>query len=336
MELSFASRPQPDNAAKIGPAVRREPGRPILFDIPVPEDLHPFGPRICASALGDPAGPPVVVLGGISADCFPAVKPDGSPGWWPGLTGHGRAVDPGRYHVLGVSFAADETGATAPSTLDQARVLAAALDWVGVDQPAIIVGASYGAMVGLALAEAQPHRVERLVIISAGVDSHPRSTAARELQRRVVSLGILTDQGDEALAIARGMAMLTYRSPEEFRERFNGGISDSETSSSSEPGAYLRARGGAFRSIMSPQRFLSLSASIDRHRVRPEKIAAPCLLIGATSDQLVVPDELRRMAKSISGPCQLHLLDSLFGHDMFLKEAERVGKLVAPFLANQL
>jgi hypothetical protein len=27
------------------------------------------------------------------------------------------------------------------------------------------------------------------------------------------------------------------------------------------------------------------------------------------------------------------LIDSLFGHDMFLKEAERIGRIVAPFLA---
>jgi homoserine acetyltransferase len=31
---------------------------------------------------------------------------------------------------------------------------------------------------------------------------------------------------------------------------------------------------------------------------------------------------------------ELHLLDSLFGHDMFLKEAERVGRIVARFLAD--
>jgi hypothetical protein len=29
------------------------------------------------------------------------------------------------------------------------------------------------------------------------------------------------------------------------------------------------------------------------------------------------------------------LLDSLFGHDMFLKEAERIGRIVAPFVAKR-
>jgi homoserine O-acetyltransferase len=287
-----------------------------------------------ASALGDRANPPVVVLGGISANCFPALQPDGTPGWWSGLAGEGQAIDPEHHSIIGLDFAADESGVSAPSTADQARVLAAALDTIGVDRPVTIVGASYGAMVGLALAAAEPARIARLVVISAGAEPHPASTAARELQRRVVSLGLLAGRGDEALAIARGMAMLTYRTPQEFQVRFDGGIAEDAPLSCSAPGAYLRARGQAFRSVMSPGRFLSLSASIDRHGVRPEDVSAPCLLIGAKSDQLVFPDQLERLADQLAGPAELHLLDSLFGHDMFLKEAERIGRIVTPFLSG--
>lgn len=334
MELPFAHRP-PKSASETEPACARQAVRPILFDVRLPSDLRAFGPSVRATSLGNPAGPPVVVVGGISADCFPALSADGSPGWWHGLAGEGQAVDPQIFNIIGLSFAADETGATAPSTFDQARVLGAALEVIGIDRPVTIVGASYGAMVGLAFAQAQPERVDRLVIVSGGAEAHPQSTAARELQRRVVSLGLAAGQDDEALAIARGMAMLTYRSPAEFRARFQGGIASAESCCSSQAGAYLRARGTAFRSVMSPKRFLSLSASIDRHSVSPERIGAPCLLIGATSDQLVFADDLKDMAGRLGGPCELHLLDSLFGHDMFLKEAGRIGDIIAPFLANR-
>ncbi len=275
----------------------------------------------------------MVVLGGISANRFPAVRPDGSPGWWWGLAGEGSAIDPAKYYVIGLDFAADESGAAAPSTFEQARVLAAALDAIGVDQPVSIVGASYGGMVGLALAEIEPQRIARLVLIGAADAPHPAATAARELQRRVVALGIEADRGDEALAIARGMAMLTYRTPQEFAVRFDGGIDDCFPASCSDAGGYLRARGQAFLSVMSPRRFLSLSASIDRHRVHPDRIASPTLLIGAESDQLVFAEQLRALHAALAGPKELHLLDSLFGHDMFLKEAERIGRIVAPFLA---
>ena len=306
--------------------------RLALFDVPVPADLRRYGEHVQASALGDPSNPPVLVLGGISANCFPAARPDGRLGWWPGLVGADCLIDPSDFYIVGVDFAGDETGASAPTTADQARVVAAALDVIGIDRPVVVIGASYGAMVGLALAEAEPERVDRLVVISAAAEPHPASTAARELQRRVVALGLQAGQGDEALAIARGLAMLTYRTPDEFGYRFTGGIEEECPTCVSEPGSYLGARGKAFRSVMSPGRFLSLSASIDRHRVDPAKVKAPCLIIGASSDQLVFPDDLRRLAEDLGG-AEVHILDTLFGHDMFLKESIRVGKIIEPFLA---
>lgn len=333
MELSFAQGRDVQRAGADVVDVHRERARPVLFDVPLPTELQMFGSGVQASALGDPALPPVVAIGGISADCFPAVRADGSNGWWSGLVGDGRAIDPKHHYVLGLCFAADETGASAPTTAEQAQVLAIALDFIGIDRPASLVGASYGAMVSLALAQLEPHRVDRLVAISGSAEPHPQSTAARELQRRVVALGLQSGHGDEALAIARGMAMLTYRSPTEFRERFTGGINTPAALCCSEPGNYLRARGEAFTATMSPQRFLSLSASIDRHSVEPRRIDAPTLVIGATSDQLVFADDLKRLSQELSGPSELHLLDSLYGHDMFLKEAARVGEIVGPFLA---
>ncbi len=333
MELSFAQGRNVQSAGVDVVDVPRERARPVVFDVPLRGQLQKFGSRVQASALGDPALPPVVAIGGISADCFPAVRADGRNGWWSGLVGEGRAIDPKHHYVLGLCFAADESGASAPTTAEQAQVLAIALDFIGIDRPASLVGASYGAMVSLALAESEPHRVDRLVVISGSAEPHPQSTAARELQRRVVALGLQCGRGEEALAIARGMAMLTYRSAAEFRERFTGGINQSAALCGSDPGDYLRARGEAFRATMSPQRFLSLSASIDRHCIEPGRIDLPSLVIGATSDQLVFADDLKRLAEELSGASELHLLDSLYGHDMFLKEAARIGEIVAPFLA---
>jgi homoserine O-acetyltransferase/O-succinyltransferase len=310
------------------------PSEPIFLDVevPLPPSLTHLGEATRATASGNPDGPTIVVLGGISGNRFVAHSADGAPGWWPGLVGPGRAVDPARHLVVGLDFAADAEGRAAPSTADQAQVLLAALERLGRASADVVIGASYGGMVALALAEAAPERVGRLVVISAGSEPHPTATANRELQRRVVALGLESGKGDEALAIARGMAMLTYRTPEEFAERFEGGIDACCPQTASEPGAYLRARGVAFRAVMSPERFLSLSASIDRHRVDPARISCPVLLIGADSDQLVPAVQMRALADRLAGPAELHSLPCLYGHDMFLKEAEAVGRVVAPFL----
>jgi homoserine O-acetyltransferase len=156
----------------------------------------------------------------------------------------------------------------------------------------------------------------------------------RDLQRRVVELGNKSGQKREALALARGMAMMTYRTAEEFGERFKGGIAGPHCLGASEPGSYLRARGEAFLSVMSPERFLSLSASIDRHDVDATRIVHPALLIGANSDQLVPPGDMRTLASELAGPTELHLLDCLEGHDMFLTNAAHLSTFVSPFLAK--
>ena len=303
-------------------------------EILLPEALARFGGAVRATAWGNRSGPVIVALGGISSNRFVGRRADGGGGWWRGLVGPGCAIDPARHLIVGIDFAADPSGRAAPSTRDQALVLAAALDRLGLARADAILGASYGGMVALALVEIAPERVGRLIVVSAGAVPHPAATAARELQRRVVALGIESGKAEEALAIARGMAMMTYRTSDEFALRFAGGIDRDCPGTPSEPGAYLRARGDAFAAVMTPQRYLSLSASIDRHKVDPAAITAPALLIGAASDLLVPAVQMRDLAARLGGPAVLHLRDCLYGHDMFLKEAEAVGAIAGPWLES--
>ena len=304
------------------------------IEVRLPPSVRHFGERIRVRITGSPDGPVVVALGGISGNRMVCRGENGGPGWWAGLVGEGCAIDPCTFRVLGLDFAADPTGCCAPSSQDQALALEAALDAAAIPRLHAIVGASYGGMVGLSFAEQFPGRVEKLVVISAGCEPHPAASATRELQRRIVALGIARGVGEEALSIARGMAMLSYRTSAEFAERFRGGIDGDDPLETSQPGAYLRARGDAFNAVMSPERFLSLSASIDRHRIDPSRIATPALLIGATTDQLVPPCQTTDLAAGLAGETEVHLLDFPCGHDMFLKEAAAVGRLVKPFLDN--
>lgn len=299
--------------------------------VPLPAHLRRFGEAVRATLLGD-GGPVVAMVGGISAGRFPCLGGDRASGWWQGLAGPGRLIDPARHRILGFDFIADDSGAAAPTPFDQADALALVLDAFALPRIDAFVGASYGGMIGLAFAEAYPDRVARIAIISADAAPHPTSTASRELQRRVVRLAMEQGRGPDGLAIARGLAMLTYRSPEEFDARFEGGICGEDPLTCSAPGAYLRARGEAYGAVMSPGRFLSLSASIDRHRCTPERIATPATLIGASSDQLVPPGQMQRLADRLAGPATLHLLPCRYGHDMFLKEPDRIAACLADLI----
>jgi homoserine O-acetyltransferase len=304
--------------------------RDVELELPVA--LHRFAPTTRARVGGRDGAPLVLLLGGISADRFVCDGSDGGVGWWSGIAGPGRAIDPGCYRIAGLDFVADETGLAAPTTEEQAECLACAIEQLG--PTATIIGASYGGMVALALAARRPELVEKLVLVSAPASPDPAATAVREIQRRIVALGAACGKGREGLVIARGLAMLTYRTSEEFAQRFAGGIAEPDPLSISAPGAYLDARGRAYASRTTPGRFLSLSASIDRHQVDPRAVDVPTLVIASASDTLVPLRQLRDLAGALPQG-QLRIVETIHGHDMFLKEVVQLGELVSCFLVNR-
>jgi len=284
------------------------------------------------SLVGKAGAPLILVLGGISGTSSVACNEDGSPGWWSSLFGPEAPFGPEHYRILGIDFVADPTGRFAPDTFEQASIVADTLGLIG-EAPTAIVGASYGGMV--ALAYAQRFRPQsRLVIISAGASPHPMATAARSLQRRVVALGLELGRPQEALSIARGMAMLTYRSRREFGERFERCIRDDDPLAASAPGDYLESRGKAYVEVMPAGRFLSLSASIDRHEIDPARIDCPTLVIGVEEDQVVPLEDSAHLAARLGGKTVFRAFRSVFGHDAFLKETETLAPIISAFLAG--
>ena len=174
-------------------------------------------PREVRATMTGPEGAPVIVaLGGISADAD-VVPGHGRSGWWDLFTPDRKLAG---YCIVGIDFAADDSGRYAPSPAIQSRIIDAALRAFNVDAPFAIIGASYGGMVALAWAERAERPGILLSIICADDRPHGAATAVRSLQRRIVDLGMSHNCSGDALAIARGLAMMGYRSPEEFRQRF--------------------------------------------------------------------------------------------------------------------
>ncbi len=283
---------------------------------------------------GPPHAPAVAVLGGISASRHVAANDtDRTPGWWQTAVGPGLAIDTLRYRVLSIDYVTEGTTPGSPGrTADQAAALAAALDLIGIERLHAVVGASYGGMVALAFGAASPHRVGRLLVISAAHESHPLATASRLLQRRVVELGLASGRGAEALAIARGIAMSGYGTPAEFHQRFRVAGDDDVAATCRRIGEHLSAAGDRFARSCSPARFLALSSSLDLHRVRPEDVRVPATIVAVHGDQVVPVEQARELAARLGAPCRLLELESIYGHDAFLNEPA----LFAPILTGVL
>lgn len=295
--------------------------------------------------LAGPAGAPVVVaLGGISASRRVWTPDEPRGGWWHEVVGPGLALDPQRFRILSFDYlgaSADSTGPRdgAPfptvSAYDQAELLLRLMNHLGISSLRAIAGASYGGMVALAFAERFPEMTERVVAISAPHEPHPMSTALRTLQRRIVELGLETGRAGDALSIARGLAMTSYRTAGEFGERFRSAASPGVSPGAPrfEVDAYLRDRGARFVEAMRPERFLALSLSADLHRVDPERIATPATIVAAEGDTIVPREQLTALSERLAGPCNQVDLPSRVGHDAFLVETARVSSILSAALS---
>jgi homoserine O-acetyltransferase/O-succinyltransferase len=300
-------------------------------------------PPLSYELIGRPRAPVVVVLGGISSHRHvTATAADPSPGWWDAQVGADRAIDTNSWRVLGVDYLdggrrPDGRPARVVTTHDQAAALAALLDTLGVERVRAVIGASYGGMVALAFAERYAERVDQLVVIGAAHESHPMSTGLRSLQRRVVELGLDYGGAGEALAIARGIGMTTYRTARELAARFdNTPTFSGEAEVSFEVERYLASRGADFVARFRPEYFLALSLSSDLHRVDPAAVHTPATLVAAEGDTLVPEEQMRALAKRLAVPARFVHLPTIFGHDAFLKEPTKVGRILASVLSHRV
>ncbi|NUR23932.1 homoserine O-succinyltransferase [Frateuria sp.] len=279
--------------------------------------------------------PTVIVQGGISASRdVTALEDAASPGWWQALVDAGAAIDLDRCRVLSIDWLAPaELGVEAISSEDQADALAALLEALGIHRAQAFVGSSYGAMVALAFAARHPRALERLVLLAGAHRPHPLASAQRSVQRGIVRLGLASGQGEEALALARQLAVTTYRGREEFARRFAGAPELRDGRFRLPVEDYLEHQGRRFAERFDAGRFLALSESIDLHDVRPESVPTPATLIGFASDLLVPLADLCELQRRLHGPATLEVLESPYGHDGFLKETHQLAPLLRAALA---
>jgi homoserine O-acetyltransferase len=300
-------------------------------------DLRHAGPHALPvrwECIGRAGAPVVLVAGGISADRHVAAGPQHpEPGWWDAQVGAGRALDPAHLRILAIDWVgSDGTLDAAIDPADQADAVAAVLDALGIGQLAAFVGCSYGAMVGLQFAARHGARLQQLVAISGSHRAHPYASAWRALQRRAVALGAL--QCDEAagLALARSLAMLGYRTPEEFDARF---VAAELVGGCVRVAAedYLDHCAAGYVAKTPPVAFLRLSESIDLQDVAPEQIRVPVQVVAVADDRLVPLEDAFRLTERLGGASQLRVLRSRYGHDAFLKEHGAVAALLREALA---
>jgi len=320
----------------------------------------------------------VLVLHALTGDSHTvgnSGKAHPTAGWWNGVIGPDLYIDTNKYFVITPNALGGCQGSTGPSSLDpkgrewgsnfpqltirdQAAAFAILMEQLGIDSYAV-VGGSMAGMHALELAIEYPDRINRLGVLAAP----PYSTADQIALNTVQLEAIRSDDNfaggwyyeakpgfgpHRGLALARRMALLNYRSPQELNERF-GRSWQSQVSPLTEQGkyaveSYLDFHGNKFVRRFDANSYITLVSAMNSHDVGRgrnsvvealHQIKCPTLVLGIENDRLFPLSGQKLIADSVGGPLvggELQVIQSEFGHDGFLIETQAVGSRLKQLL----
>jgi len=229
------------------------------------------------------------------------------------------------------------------------RLHAEVLKRLGVAEVAVVVGGSMGGMQALEWGMSLTIPVRSVISLCASGRHHPWQIGISESQRQAIMADPLWKDGHYSpesppvtgLAVARMMAMLTYRSHPGYWTKFGRAVSKEKEAFEVEK--YLRHQGERFHERgFDAMSYVTLTRAMDTHdisRGRGEYKAVlqgmkvPTLICSISSDVLYPVAEQLELAEHMPNS-QHHLIRSDEGHDGFLLEHRKVGTLIRGFLAD--
>jgi homoserine O-acetyltransferase len=374
------------------PGVSHSEARDGLQTVPLPDPFPLYrggalsGARIAYESWGrlnaarDNA---ILLFTGLSPSAHAAAtEANPSPGWWQAMIGPSLAIDTNRYFVVCVNSLGSCFGSTGPASIDPATGQRYRLDFpeiavediaragfeavraLGIEQLAVVMGASLGGSLAVAFAALHPQGARRLVSISGTAAASPFAIALRSVQREAVMRDPDWAGGNyepdhpprNGLRVARKLGTITYRSAAEWRQRFGrqpiAGIAfgaDQFAPRFTVEG-YLEAQAERFIRIYDANCYLYLSRAMDRfdlaehggsyqaalmasgHNGGLEQV----LVLGVESDLLYPIHEQAAIAEAFeqSGVATRFMrLPSIEGHDAFLVDIPRFDAELRAFLA---
>jgi homoserine O-acetyltransferase/O-succinyltransferase len=326
----------------------------------------------CLNSTRDNA---ILVVHALTGDAHAASSgssDDSRPGWWEGLIGPGKALDPDHHFIVCSNLLGGCYGTSGPSdphprtgrpcgpdfptvtTRDMARAQRTLLDHLGVKGLTMILGGSLGAMVTWEFLIEYPGFARAAVPMAGGTSTSPWAIAFDAVARQAI-LGDPGWQGGRyvgpgpvgGLALARQLAMTTYRTDRLFQERFGRDRADADPARSLDPDnlfqveRYLRNQGEKLVRRFDARTYLALTAAMDLHDVARGRggleaalsaIEGKVLCVGIDTDALFPAREMQKAADlllDLGKGATYAEIASPFGHDAFLVEYDQLGPLVA-------
>ncbi|MEH2327750.1 homoserine O-acetyltransferase MetX [Nostoc sp.] len=287
--------------------------------------------------------------------------------WWEPLFGSGKAFNPERDFILCSNILGSCYGTSGPTTInpttgnpygvsfpkitirDMVHLQAVLLEYLGVQSLRLVIGGSLGGMQALEWALLYPKKVKGIAPIAVSGRHSAWCIGLSEAQRQAIYADPNWQGGNynldtppnQGLAVARIMAMSTYRSWDSFTSRFGREYDASEQFAIA---SYLQHQGKKLTERFDANTYITLTHAMDRHDVARDRtspnlsdyesilqiIQQPTLVVAIDSDILYPPVEQQELANLIPN-AQLAWLKSIHGHDAFLIDMAALNELLISF-----
>lgn len=283
--------------------------------------------------------------------------------WWAPLFGENKLFDPNQYFIVCPNNLGSCYGSSGPAqaeenedalygdfptitTRDMARWHDLLRQKLGIEQIHVLVGPSLGGQQALEWAILQPKVFEKVVLIATNAQHSPYGIAFNESQRWAIENDPTfslpsPDAGKEGLALARSIAMISYRSYVGYSTtQKEATIPNGKTHNAA---SYQRYQGKKLAERFQAHSYHLLSRAMDSHHVGRGRISiedalsniqAKTLCVGISSDSLFPTCEQKFLAQHIP-QAQYVEIDSLFGHDGFLTESPQLSWVLQSFLEEE-
>ncbi|WP_242412143.1 alpha/beta fold hydrolase [Flavobacterium sp. Root186] len=263
----------------------------------------------------------------------------GENGWWNDLIGETKTIDTNQYTVLAFNVPGNGNDSFIIenyqdfTTRDIARIFIKGLKALDIEQVFAIIGGSVGGGIAWEILALEPNITEHLIPIATDWKSTDWMIANCFLQEQILN------NSSKPIEDARIHAMLCYRSPESFKEKFQRTINQDLLIFNIE--SWLAHHGKKLQQryqLASYKLMNQLLKTIDITRNSADfetllsKSNAAIHIVAINSDLFFTPKEnleTYNELKKFKNNVFYSEIDSVHGHDAFLIEYKQLDHLLA-------
>jgi len=247
---------------------------------------------------------------------------------------------------------------------DWVKMEAMLLDYLGIETLYAIVGGSLGGQQALEFSLAYPDRVKKCIILASGPKLPAQGLGFNAVARYCIQNDPQFHGGNyygtgenpqSGLAAARMLAHITYLSGKgmdtKFGRRWQEDIKTRRKSFGIEFAveSYLNHQGSSFVKRFDADSYLYIIRAMDYYDAAASwgdgdlvkacsRFKAQVMIVTFSSDWLYPPEECKPLVTALMRnkiPVTYVKVESSYGHDAFLVEVDKVGRLLRAFLQSQ-